>query len=288
MEESGIREVGVGFTAAARRGTLQYQAALLSMVPWLGPRRPISKFARSVLKFVLTIAQILTGLYLAGELIRQNKDVDMFLGSLERSYGRFNRQLEESSVRSGLSQLARLYALFAILAFVAFLLVGRLQAVRVQTWAIWAFTTCTLGWLSIGWCTDHRKTLAQFRPGLALALIFPVILVSTDLLTGESFTRRFCEPIYMLLSDNPWHFELPQLASPIAFGSLLMALLLGTFASYYILIWLVAAPIAFASVLVIWVPVSLARLIHTFAPKTPMAGLVAVVFAMASLWLLVA
>lgn len=239
-----------------------------------------------MLKFTLSVIQILIGIYWAGDAARQNPKIDAFVAQLEGGYGAFNRQLQDVKIRDGLAVLRKLYGWLAIAATVMFFVAVRLAGPKTAFGTIWsaAFCMTVFGWFSIKWCMDHKKTVFEQGPHVALLVFSPFLMAAFDVLMGTHLMQILTEPLNR--TPGPWSWSIPRSTHPMITGAILSAVTAGVFAVYYALIWVFAAPVAFCSAVLIGLPVALARFIHVIAPQKAFFGLTVVIFSSASLWLL--
>jgi hypothetical protein len=259
-------------------------AASIYASPSFSPPRPVISTLALMLKLTLNIIQILIGVYWAGEVARQNPKIDNFVAQLESGYGKFNQSIKDANIIEGLSALRKLYGWLAITAFVLLFVLGRFFATSPRLGYFWSvtFAICCFGWFSIKWCLEHKKTVAEFGPQVALIVFGPLWVGVFDLLMGTPFMQILSEPFQKI--PNPWGFQFPTFTNPIAFGAVLSGILTFFFAVYYAITWFLTVPTSFVSALFIVVPVFLARFVHVIAPRKPFFGFTVLLFAGATLW----
>lgn len=239
-----------------------------------------------MLKIACTILQILTGLYLAGNMSRQNAKVDAFVGRLEHIYGNFNERLRDAEVRRGLTGLSRIYAWIATLAMIVVIvfLYGGQRESRIFEWSSIVFFAAYLGWFSIKWCLEHRKAVADFGWQ-------PLVLVAAPLLLAviDSFAMT---GLFQPLMDQMRTFPFPEafqpyLSEPLAVAAALSLCFGLGFAAMYVMTWVISVPVAITSIVMITLPITLARVVHAIAPNKAFTGFVMLVFivsTLATLW----
>jgi len=239
-----------------------------------------------MLKFTLSVIQILIGIYWAGDAARQNPKIDAFVAQLEGGYGAFNRQLQDVKIRDGLVVLRKLYGWLAIAATVMFLVAARFVGPKTVLGTFWsaAFCMTVFGWFSIKWCMEHKKTVFEQGAHVALLVFSPFLMAVFDVLMGTHSMQILTESFNR--TPGPWSWSIALNSHPMIAGAILSAVLAIFFAVYYAIIWIFAAPVAFCSTVLIGLPVALARFINVIAPQKAFFGLTVVVFSSASLWLL--
>ncbi|MBA5637755.1 hypothetical protein H3H37_11890 [Duganella sp. LX20W] len=237
-----------------------------------------------MLKLILTLVQIIIGFYWAGDMARQNPKIDALVTHLEGGYGSFNEKLKSAKIVESLSVLRNFYGWVAVVAFLLFIVLskiigpnpnflGYLSPVGIGS---------VFGWFSIKWCLEHRKTVREFGSQASLFVFGPILLGAFDLLLHTQFTQILAEGFYRIPLPLGW--EVPHLTNPIAISGVISLLFATFFGLYYILTWLFTVPAAFASAVIILLPVLLARFIHAVAPRKPFVGFTFVLFTAVTLW----
>ncbi|RDK04609.1 hypothetical protein [Paraburkholderia lacunae] len=238
-----------------------------------------------MLKLTLAFIQILIGFYWAGDMARQNPKINDFVAHLEDGYGSFNDRLKDIKVIEGLAALRKLYGYIAAISFVLFfvlpILVGanRLLAGFISTVGM----ASVFGWFSIKWCMDHKKAVAEVGSQAGLLIFGPVILGAFDLLMGTRFMTILWESLSRI--PAPAGFHIPYLTNPIAIGGCLSLLFAVFLAVYYLIAWVLTVPAAFFSAVLVLLPVAVARMVHTVAPRKAFVGFTLVLFTIATLCL---
>jgi hypothetical protein len=221
----------------------------------------------------LVLIQVLIGFYWAGDMARQSSKIDTLVSGLEDSYGSFNTRLKDARVMTGLAALRRFYGWIAVVATITLLIfpsiIGPNQAFAGL--ASVALLMSILGWFSIKWWLDHKNTASEIGSRLALFIFLPLLIAIFDTILSTPFTHILADALYRipLLPD----LSIPKLTSPLAIGSAISALFAVGALFFYLLIWLMTAPIVFLSAVLIALPVLLARFIHTIAPRRAFVGL---------------
>lgn len=236
-----------------------------------------------MLKLILSLTQIIIGIYWAGDAARQNPKINAFVEQLELGYGEFNQRIRSTQIAKGLSALKKIYGWLSILSFGAFVFAGKFIEPTQNIGLIlsMSFFFSFFGWFSLKWCTEHRKAINEYGPMTAFIVFSPLLMSAFDSLAGTPFTKILSEPFYSF--PLPAGLELPHFNDPIAIGAVASLLLAAFFAFYYAITWIISAPAAFLSVSIIALPVAMARFIHVIAPRKAFFGLTVVIFTLATL-----
>jgi hypothetical protein len=238
-----------------------------------------------MLKIFLNLILVVVAIYWAGDVARQNSRIDAFVAQLELGYGQFNQRLRDTTIIDGLTTLQRLYGWAAILTVASLFLFGRLFGGNGTVGIVWSscFLISVFGWFSIRWCISHRRAATEYGSQVALLVFGPTLMGILDVLAGTPFTQLLAEPFGRI--PNPWGWENPvSTANPMALGAAMSLALAVFFAVYYVITWMLAIPAAFASAVLVALPVAVARFIHVIAPRKAFFGLTVVVFTAATLW----
>ncbi|MBB5411046.1 hypothetical protein HDG34_005003 [Paraburkholderia sp. HC6.4b] len=225
-----------------------------------------------MLKLVLACVQILIGFYWAGDMARQNPKINDFVAHLEDGYGSFNDRLKDVKVIEGLIALRKLYGYIAIVSFVLFFFLPKLAGTSRSLGAFLSTVgmASVFGWFSIKWCVDHKKAVAEIGSQVGLLIFGPVMLGAFDLLMGTRFMAIIWDGLYKI--PAPASFHIPHLVNPIAIGGSLSLLFAVFLVLYYLIAWLLTVPAAFFSAALVLLPVAVARLVHTVAPRKAVNG----------------
>lgn len=240
-----------------------------------------------MLKFVLTVVQILLCFYLAGKMARQNPKIDVLLTHLENGYGSFNEKLKDAKVTGGLFVLRSFYGWLAICAILLFFILPKFIDPNPSVLRFLSLVGIagSFGWFSIRWCIDHKKAVREIGSQASLMVFGPILLGVFDFLFHTPFTQILAEAFYSV----PWPllgWKVPHLTHPIAIGCAVSLLFAAGFVSYYIITWVLTVLATFASAIVVLLPVALACSIHALAPKKPFEGFALVLFGLVTLLLL--
>jgi hypothetical protein len=230
------------------------------------------------MKLFLTLIAALSGLYLAGDMIRQNQKLDALLSTAENFYSVLNRKLLTANIVSGLRVLQRLYGFLAVVLLIIFVL-GSLYGWQNSAWKAMVATSlifALIAWFSILWCLDHKRVVSAALPNAALFVVGPLAIGLMDLLLGSNFTSIFASQISQLLQTLHVSGQLPS--NPVATGAITAAMFAVFWLLQYMLAWFLCFPFSLMALIIAATILSLAKAIDTFAPKKPFVGLVAFLF----------
>ncbi|WP_188694560.1 hypothetical protein [Silvimonas amylolytica] len=237
-----------------------------------------------MLKPLFTIIQIIIGFYWAGDMARQNQKIDALVNHIEDGYGNFNEKLKDAKIIDSLFSLSRIYGFIAIFSFLLAIVLCKFVGLNQKNLAFLSLIGIgsILGWYSIRWSLNHKKTAREFGGQALLMICGPLLAGALDLLLHTPFTQIFAEVFYRF--PLPFSWEVPHLANPIVIGCATSLIFAFFFGVYYLLTWLIAVPLAFVSASIVLLPVILARLIHSVTPRKPFVGLTLLVFTVVTLW----
>ncbi|WP_072430228.1 hypothetical protein [Chitinimonas taiwanensis] len=238
-----------------------------------------------MLKVALTILAVLISAYWIGERIRRNPKIDKFLSALEGGYSKLNERLEESTIMDGLRLLRKYYGWISVALFICILVVQRLpQSTPMATLRLFSvFGFAFMGWFSIKWVTEHKSTIVEISRDNVLIVFGPLLLGIFDILFGTPFMDILARPMREIATLL--HFDLPLDTNPIAIGSITSLAVLGFFGFYYLLTWIVTAPVFLISVFVVLLPIRFARLLAAIDRTSTFLWLTLFVMLGISVWL---
>ncbi len=227
----------------------------------------------------LTLVKLLIAIYWIGNAARQNKKINALVEYLEEDYGQFNERIRNAKVRGGLIILRRIYGLAAALMFVGVFAAARFfgSTSFVQEVIMYAFLIAFGGWFSIKWFTEHRKTLYEYRWVILFTLLCPLLYRALDLLTDTPIMAAFVDAVRPLQFPGGW--QIPDQVDPNIVTAVMIAFMTTGLLLYYLLTWIVLAPLALFSLSVVIIPVYLARAIHFVAPDKSFIGFTIFVYA---------
>lgn len=230
------------------------------------------------MKFFLTLIAALSGLYLAGDMIRQNPKLDALLSTAENFYSVLNGKLLTASIGNGLRVLQRLYGFLAVVLVVLFVLSSLYgwQNSAGKTIVATSLIFALVAWFSILWCLDHKSVVSAALPNVALFVAGPLAMGFMDLLLGSNLTSIFASQISQLLQPLHVPWQLPS--NPVATGAITAAMFTFFWLLQYMLAWILCFPFALMALTIAATILALAKAIDRFAPKKPFVGLVAFLF----------
>jgi hypothetical protein len=237
-----------------------------------------------MLKIILTTVQIFIGVYWAGAVVRQNKRIDAFFSLLEGGYATFNGRLKDAELGSALAALRKFYGCLALGLVVALLLFGRFIPHNSSIGVTWAasFTGAFFAWFALRWWLQHRAALTDYLPQTALMVLTPFFAAGLDQTAGTQLVEVLVQPLAR--SEHLQPFVSAPNASWMA-AAVLSGVLLTCFVSMYGITWLLSAPLAFASFLLVAIPIWFARWIHAIDPKNTFFWFSVVVMLGVSWWM---
>jgi hypothetical protein len=219
-----------------------------------------------MLKIILTTVQVFIGIYWAGAVARQNERVDAFFSLLEGSYAAFNRCLKDAELGSSLAVLRKFYGWLAVGLVLSLLLFARLVPPGSSLGLAWAvlFTGAFFAWFSLRWCLEHRSALKEYAPQTLLMVLTPLLAAGLDQLAGTQLVQVLIQPLVRSEHLQPF---VSALDTPWAAAASFSVVLFACFVIMYGVTWLLSAPVAFASFLLVALPIWFARRIHSIDQK---------------------
>ncbi|MEN3032021.1 hypothetical protein [Chromobacterium amazonense] len=241
-----------------------------------------------MLKFCLQLLLTLISAYWAGKTFRENERIDRFVTNLEIGYTAINKKIKTANEHDALMKVKKFYGWSCIIGLILFFasswLLGNHNMLMPTISMIVLFSFA--GWFSIKWCTNHKKTIREILPTALKIVLSPIGAALLDKFFGtkliSSLTLPFQDipqPIYSFIP----HINLNGLAEiSISMSIFLLAGML----LYYVLTWIMLAPIAFASIALTLAPIKLARFIDKITPNNAFAGLTFIIALIASIALI--
>lgn len=241
-----------------------------------------------LMKLLLTLIMTFCGIYLAGDMVRQNPTLNALLSSAEKMYAVLNRKVANTSIIDGLRVLQRVYGVFTITLAIAFAITIALSYSDTALSAILAITclTATFAWFSILWCLDHKRVVSAVVPNAALMVFGPIAIGVMDLLTGTNFTSILASPLLQLLQLTGLTWNVPS--NPITIGAVSSVVFTAFWLAQYAIAWALCFPFAFLAALTAAAIMAVAKAIDRFAPKKPFVGAVVLVLITCSIALVYA
>jgi hypothetical protein len=222
-----------------------------------------------MLKIILTLIVVFISLYGVGEKIRLNPKIDAFLSSIEGRYAKLNELIEDTTVREGLFLLRKIYGWASIGLFIAVLVV--IKSSPTESGYIlpsfWLFSFSFMGWFSIDWVIDHRKTVSELLENNAFiffAMVFgPLLIGISDLISNTLFTSRLFFPFYQILYSLD--INIPLTSHPLIIGGTISLIFIAFWVFFYLIGWLITTPMFALSVVSVALPIKFARLLAVLA-----------------------
>ncbi|MGL4603836.1 MAG: hypothetical protein ACRCU9_06805 [Iodobacter sp.] len=213
----------------------------------------------AMLKITLSLIAVLISVYWVGEKARRNPKIDAFLSAIEGNYSKFNNRLEDATTKSGLSLLRRFYGWASAFLFACILIFQRLslQNPRSLLPLFWGFGFTFMGWFSIKWVVEHKKTIGEFSRNNVLIIFGPLTIGIFDLVFHTPFTEILLLPFQQAAAT--FHFNMPEITNPLAIGGAVSLVFLLFFCIYYLLTWTITAPVFLVSVFAVVLPIKFAR-----------------------------
>ncbi|MDF2390052.1 MULTISPECIES: hypothetical protein [Aeromonas] len=212
-----------------------------------------------MLKITLTLLLIMITIYWIGEKVRKNKKIDAFITALEENYSKLNNHLEDSSIINGLRYLRRAYGWLSILIFASLFILQRLSQPNSANYQpiFWLFVFAFMGWFSIKWVVDHKKTVTEFVRDNLLIVFGPLIMGVFDLVFNTPLTRI----LFTIVKDIAvvFNIQTAEISNPLAIGGTISLVLIAFFSIYYLVTWAVTAPVFLVSVFAVLLPIQFAR-----------------------------
>lgn len=238
-----------------------------------------------MLKIALTLLVVLISVYWVGEKARRNPKIDAFLSAIEGHYSKLNSRLEDSTTISGLRFLRRLYGWASIFLFACLFAFQRFSQPSPTSFLslFWAFGFAFMGWFSIKWVIDHKKTIDEFSKNNALIIFGPLLLGIFDLVFHTPFTEILLIPFQQAAASL--HFNMPEISNPLAIGGAVSLVFLVFFGFYYLLTWAVTVPVFMVSVFAVVLPIKFARVLAQIDRNNTFFWLTVFVMILISVWL---
>ncbi len=238
-----------------------------------------------MLKLSLSLIIYIITLYLIGDRIRLNPKIDKFINDVEGRYSKINELLEKSTVKEGLSFLRKIYGWLSVLVFAILFLIMRFKILSedliLYTYPF--FLLIFMGWFSIKWVMEHKKTVFQ-NIGMEIVMIFsPLLLGLLDFFAGTGFIKILCEPIYMIMENFDFSFSFSH--SSIITGGVFSLFLFLFFTFNYLLSWVMLTPFFLMSVILVITPIRVAKFLSALNKNDTFFWFAIFVLTIATFWL---
>ncbi|UYU31459.1 hypothetical protein [Siccibacter colletis] len=231
-----------------------------------------------MLKATVLFSQVVVGIYLAGDIARQNPKFDAFLSLVEDGYHNLNNRIKEAQIQEGMGLLRKLAGVCAFIFFLLLITVPRLSSD--PEWYSTVFIYCFFGaiavWGGLSWCMQHTKTLGNAGGVICLTLVSPFALALLEKQTGIPVLAQFLGPLFYLFAKLG--FPIDPLPGTWAMAFILCGFLIFALVVQYILTWAIAIPIMALSVLAVVGIIQFAKIVNVIAPKKAFSGLMIVIF----------
>jgi hypothetical protein len=221
-----------------------------------------------MLKLLIATINCFATIYLVGEKVRRNPKIDQALTILEENYFKVNQHLENTTIKSGLAALSKLYGWACITMFA-------ISAIALYAASYQPFITATSQaafllfalWHSIKWTTEHKKTISKSWKGHSIFIAMPMLLGVMDSFLGTHFCATLAQPLKSIMPFS-WSARIDTL-HPFIIGAICAWVSIFFFGFHYLLSWAILTPILILSILLIFVPVRLAKLIASIDRDYP-------------------
>ena len=212
---------------------------------------------------LITIFQVLIAVYWSGEMARQNKSINEFVSSLEKGYSQFNSRLKKVNVEDGLLNFFKICEV-SIFAGILLSVISYFQFPSIKNISATIFTLGVLGAASFEWNVKRMRFSINY---------FIIIMLLTLIIQFLIFFHNF-------IPDPNLEYVGWTKVRVFTYTS---AFLSGA-GLFYVTFWLISSVIMYILVLLMYMPVIVAKAIHKIAPTRPLYGLTVVFFVGISLY----
>ncbi|QEU44079.1 hypothetical protein F3X94_23485 [Raoultella planticola] len=233
-----------------------------------------------MLKAIVTILQILVGLYCLGHVIRQNPKFDAFLLVVENGYGGINNKLKDARLYDGICTLRLMYGFIGFLAFLLIFLTPYLTSAPQPYLLICGacFIISIIGWGSISWCLQHNEILLDNILFLSIFLLSPFLMAFLEERTNTPLLWYPLESIFIMLHSMNIDIDPPR--NIFIQACIFSATLVFFMFVQYLFNWLISIPVLLLTIFIVLLTSSFAKIVNLFFPKNAFAGLMAILFVM--------
>lgn len=227
---------------------------------------------------------ILSGLYLAGELVLQNSTILKIVRIIEKKYKNFNDFIKDSLVIDLLLKLKGVSKIIALISFLILLFFSKSNNSFIK-YLSFVFLFSCYAWTSISWVTNHKNEISKLiNKELVLFMFSPIILLFLDYIIGTNSLLMLDEVIrrqftFFNLIELSSDFYNIKVALVYTFSMMLMILM------YYLLIWLITLPVFISIFLILKGIIHFFKMIDKCFPKKPFVGIVVLLFITSNLYL---
>lgn len=237
-----------------------------------------------LLKFLLSLLMYFIILYLIGDRVRLNPKIDNFIGEIEGRYSKLNELLESTTVKEGLFFLRKVYGLLSILSICIILFIMKFrflsEASILYTYPV--FLLLFMGWFSIKWVTEHKKTVFEHSKMEVMIVLTPLMIGILDVFADTNFIQILSDPFYTVI--DKFQLSLSSDISPFIIGGVMSLTLLVLFVFYYLLSWVMITPFVLLSIILVIIPIKLARFLSALNKNDTFFWLSIVILTVATFW----
>ena len=237
-----------------------------------------------MLKALLIFLNVTITIYLIGNRVRRNPKIDAFVGSIEWKYAKLNSQLEQASIRSGLLWIRKIYGWLSVvlITFSLFAMNALPGSSKAFLIPFNLFLYVFLAWFSIKWTLEHKTTLLDFAKNNALYVFVPTLAGLLDTVLDTPFTSVLAPSLQHVLDV----FKLPALPlHPFAIGVLISCFMIVSFVILYFTTWFLTTPLFICSIIIIMIPIYLARLLAAIDNTSTFLWLAIFIWIATVIWL---
>lgn len=232
-----------------------------------------------MLIFFLTSIQLLIAIYWTGDLIRKNKKIDVLIYELENNYRIINQRLIDAQVKNSLEFLRKI---FGWISFLMVLICVSLSLTNVSYIIVSISGVIGLyfssSWLANKWYFEHKNIISSNLGFTALIVSSPIIAGIVELYTNIEFLTLQMIPISELIQLVD--LQIPTIKSPIVLGFYISLFVSFVYLGIYLMVWILATPLVFVSILMVVLPSLFAKLVNKIVPSNSFFGLSVVIMIM--------
>ncbi|MDG6094191.1 hypothetical protein LOC54_03510 [Acetobacter sp. AN02] len=237
-----------------------------------------------MLKIILWILLTLISVYLLGDKVRINKNINSFFLLLEDNYSIINERMENTTVMSGLKSLGRLYGKISLICFALVFVFSNNFSHKMHFFVFvnYIFIFSFMGWFSIYWVSNHRAIIDKFKWDNIMIILFPTLLGLFDFFSNSKLTEPFSDFIIQTSNIIGWKIDF---YNPIYFGLTFSIIIFFVFVFYYIFTWAIMICGVLPSLVVALTGILLARGISRIDPKNKFYWLAIILWCSVSAYL---
>lgn len=231
-----------------------------------------------MLKGIVTVMQILVGVYFMGNIARQNPKFKAFIVVLEDGYGNVNNKIKDARLTEGIVFLQLIYGFVAISSAVIFFLTAYAvpEQENVKFICSMGFVFGFIGWASVSWCMQHRKAISENAWVFLLMMVSPFAMALLEKQSGISLIRYTLEPLFHIFKVMGFHVDLPT--DIWSQAGILSCMLLFVVLMQYIFSWILSIPVLLLTIFIVISMIYFARLVNLIAPDKSFSGFMIILF----------